>query len=94
MKQWFVYALKSLKDGHLYIGISQDPEERLLSHNRGVTKSTRQRRPFELIFREICHSRQEAREKEIYYKSGIGRETIKKLNSPIAQSAERVAVNH
>jgi putative endonuclease len=77
--QWFVYALRSLKDGQLYIGISQNPERRLLLHNKGVTKSTRQRRPFELIFQEACGTGEQAREREKYYKSGIGRETIRKL---------------
>ena len=94
MDQWFVYALRSVKDGELYIGISQDPDKRLKSHNRGVTESTRSRRPFVMVFQEECNSRREAREKEKYYKSGIGREILKKSNSSVAQSVERVAVNH
>ena len=94
MDQWFVYALRSVKDGELYIGISQNPDKRLDSHNKGVTKSTRRRRPFVLIFRELCNSRKEAREREKYYKSRIGREKLKKSNSSVAQSVERVAVNH
>ncbi len=94
MDQWFVYALRSVKDGELYIGISQNPDKRLDSHNKGVTKSTRRRRPFVLIFRESCNSRKEAREREKYYKSRIGREKLKKSNSSVAQSVERVAVNH
>jgi putative endonuclease len=85
MEEWFVYALRSLQDGNLYIGISQNPDKRLRMHNKGVTSSTRSRRPFTLVFREPCKSKKEAREKEKYYKSGIGRETLKKLNSPVAQ---------
>jgi putative endonuclease len=77
MQQWFVYALQSVKDGNLYIGISQDPDRRLRSHNKGVTSCTRSRRPFILIFEEACRSRKEAREKERYYKSGTGREFLK-----------------
>ena len=94
MEKWFVYVLKSLKDGNLYIGISQDPEKRVETHNKGKTESTRNRRPFILIYKEKCNSLNEAREKEKYYKSGFGREVIKNLNSLVAQSAERVAVNH
>ena len=94
MEEWFVYALKSLRDGNLYIGISRDPDQRLQLHNKGVTSSTQSRRPFILIFQEACKSRKEAREREKYYKSGIGREILKKLDSSVAQSAERVAVNH
>ena len=85
MKEWFVYALRSLSDGNLYIGISQNPVKRLQLHNKGVTNSTRPRRPFILVFQEVCRSREEAREKEKYYKSGIGREILKKIDSPVAQ---------
>ena len=77
MEQWFVYALRSLQDGDLYIGISQNPDKRLQTHNKGVTPSTRSRRPFVLIFREACKSREEARRKEKYYKSGFGRQLLK-----------------
>jgi len=79
MEEWFVYALKSLKDGNLYIGISQDPEKRVTTHNKGKTESTRNRRPFVLIHKESCNSLDEAREKEKYYKSGFGREILKNL---------------
>jgi len=85
MEEWFVYALRSLKDGKLYIGISKDPEKRLQAHNRGVTSCTRFRRPFILIFKEVCKSSREAREKEKYYKSGFGREILKNIDSPVAQ---------
>ena len=79
MEVWFVYALKSLRDGNLYIGISQNPEKRVETHNIGKTESTRSRRPFVQIYKESCYSLEEAREKEKYYKSGVGRELIKNL---------------
>jgi len=78
VEEWFVYALRSLKDNNLYIGISRDPEKRVESHNKGKTESTRKRRPFVLIYTECCNSLKEAREKEKYYKSGFGREILKK----------------
>jgi putative endonuclease len=80
MEEWFIYALRSLKDNDLYIGISRNPEKRVESHNKGKTESTRNRRPFVLIYKECCNSLEEAREKEKYYKSGFGREVIRKLN--------------
>jgi len=79
MEEWFVYALRSLKDRNLYIGISRDPEKRVEIHNKGKTNSTKNRRPFVLIYKENCHSLKEARGKEKYYKSGFGRETLKSL---------------
>ena len=79
MEQWFVYALRELIDNNLYIGISQNPEKRVETHNKGKTESTKNRRPFVLIYKECCNSLKEAREKEKYYKSGFGREVIKNL---------------
>jgi putative endonuclease len=76
---WYVYVLKSLKDKNIYIGISENPEGRLLQHNKGMTRSTRLRRPFEIIYREESKSRVEARKREKYLKSGIGREFLKKF---------------
>lgn len=35
MKSNFVYALKSIQDGRIYVGMSHDPEKRLLEHNGG-----------------------------------------------------------
>jgi putative endonuclease len=74
-----MYALRSLKDNNLYIGISRNPEKRVEIHNKGKTESTRNRRPFVLIHKESCNSLNEAREKEKYYKSGFGREILKQI---------------
>ena len=74
---WYVYALKSLKDGHLYIGISENPSKRLKEHNLGMSKSTRPRRPFQIFYQEQCGDRINVREREKYLKSGIGREFLK-----------------
>jgi putative endonuclease len=78
MDKWFIYALRSLRDSNLYIGISRNPEKRVEIHNKGKTESTRNRRPFVLIHKESCNSLKEAREKEKHYKSGFGREILKK----------------
>ncbi|MBI4398283.1 MAG: GIY-YIG nuclease family protein [Candidatus Omnitrophica bacterium] len=74
-----VYALVSKKDGYLYIGLSEDVNRRLLEHNSGYSKSTKHRRPFEVIYVENCADRKTARTREKYLKSGIGREYLKKL---------------
>ncbi|MBW2130399.1 MAG: GIY-YIG nuclease family protein [Deltaproteobacteria bacterium] len=57
--------------------------ERLSEHNRGKTKSTRNRRPFNLIYQEECSSLEEAREREKYYKTTTGRRILKKLKSSL-----------
>ena len=79
MEEWFVYALRSLRDNNLYVGISRNPENRVETHNKGKTESTKNRRPLVLIYKESYNSLKEARQKEKYYKSGIGREVLKNL---------------
>ena len=74
---WFAYALRSRKDGGLYVGMAMDVEGRLKEHNRGYNQSTRSRVPFTLIYSEKCASRGEAREREKYLKSGKGRDFLK-----------------
>jgi len=51
----------------------------LKEHNRGKksTPSTRNRGPFLLIYKEKVKDRKEARKREKYLKSGVGREFIK-----------------
>jgi putative endonuclease len=68
-----------LRDNKLYIGISQNPEKRVEINNKRKTESSRNRRPFVLVYKECCSSLKEAREKEKYYKSGFGREVLKNL---------------
>jgi putative endonuclease len=74
---WCTYALRSKKDGWLYIGMSSDVEKRVEQHNRGYNRSTRSRTPFELFHVEQCRSREEARKREKFLKSGKGREFLR-----------------
>jgi putative endonuclease len=71
-----VYVLRSLKDGGLYVGLSSRVEVRKEEHNAGYNRSTRSRGPFELFYVERCNSRVEARKREKYLKSGVGREFL------------------
>jgi putative endonuclease len=75
---FYVYVLRSLKDGKFYTGMTADLERRLEEHNRGITRSTRSRKPFIVIYKETTTNRIEARKREKYLKSGAGREFIKK----------------
>lgn len=90
MDIYFVYALKSDVDGRIYVGFSSDVDKRLIEHNSGKTKSTKGYRPWVIIYTEKVISRKAAREKEKYYKSGIGKEFLKSLhsNGPVVQRIE------
>ena len=76
---FYVYVLRSLKDGKLHKGSSQDVQKRLEEHNAGKTESTKRRRPFVLIHTEEYATRAYAEGREKYLKSGVGREELNKI---------------
>jgi putative endonuclease len=76
---FIVYALKSEKDGRIYVGFTQDLSRRLKEHNSGKTRSTKGWLPWNVIYTEEVDSREKARAREIYLKSGIGKEFLKSL---------------
>ncbi len=71
MSYW-VYILKSQKDGKRYVGMSSDVSRRLAYHNAGKVQSTKHRCPFELLYKEAYATRTEARAREKYFKSYAG----------------------
>ncbi|MEI8202511.1 MAG: GIY-YIG nuclease family protein [Bacteroidota bacterium] len=77
----FVYAIYSKNFNRIYVGQSENVEKRLKEHNSGQTKSIKAYIPWELFYQEECSDRIEARKKEIYYKSGVGKEKLKLLLS-------------
>ena len=77
---YFVYILKSLKDHKRYIGFTSDLERRILEHNSGLVKSTRNRKPLELIYTEEFENKKIAMAREKFFKSGKGREFLKSKN--------------
>ena len=74
---YFVYVLRSQSTGLLYKGCCSDPIQRLGQHNAGVTKSTRNRGPWELVYHEELPTRSEALARERFLKSGQGRQWLK-----------------
>ncbi len=76
---FYVYAIKSEIDGRIYVGMCGDTDNRLKEHNAGKTKSTKGFRPWELIYKEQVLTRIDAREREKYLKSGVGKEFLKSL---------------
>ena len=74
-----MYVLLSISHERTYTGMTSDVDKRLAQHNRKENKSTKANAPWILIFKEEFLSRLEARKKEKYLKSGVGREFIKTL---------------
>ena len=76
---YYVYVLVSESRNYIYVGMTDDLERRISYHNLGYNKTTRAYRPFWILFTEKYPTRVEARAREKYLKSGIGKEFIKAL---------------
>ncbi len=70
---WFVYVLRSEKDGKRYFGCTQDLTERLARHRNGQVRTTKNRGPFSLVHMEQFETRGEAFAREKFLKSWAGR---------------------
>jgi len=61
---WFVYILRCI-DGSLYIGETNDVDQRLLKHNEGSASGfTAKRRPVVLVYSELFPTRGAALKRE------------------------------
>lgn len=61
---YYVYVLKSEKDGQTYIGSTPDLRRRVGEHQRGKVVSTSYRLPVELIYYEAYKSKSDALRRE------------------------------
>ncbi len=77
----WVYAIKSELDGTLYVGISEDIERRLREHNLGKSKYSKGHRPWALVYSEMADGWENARKREKYLKTGVGKKWLKALLS-------------
>ncbi|MBF0522238.1 MAG: GIY-YIG nuclease family protein [Candidatus Omnitrophica bacterium] len=74
---YYVYVIFSKLRKYIYVGLTNDVKRRFEQHQKGYNKKTRAYRPFQLINVELFFSRIDARKREKYLKSGIGKEWIK-----------------
>ena len=78
---YFVYAISSLTQNYIYIGITDNLDRRINQHQSGYNRTTKPYRPFKLIYFEETTDRFQAREMEKYFKSSAGRAELRQLNS-------------
>lgn len=74
---YYVYILLSQKDNKWYTGYTNNLKRRFEEHNKGLNYATTKRRPFELIYYEACTDEDDAKAREEYLKSGMGKRYIK-----------------
>lgn len=74
---FYTYILQSKKDGKWYTGSTNDLRKRFNDHNTGKSQSIKNRGPFTIIYYEACLEEQDARSREKYLKTGMGKRYIK-----------------
>jgi len=60
MEKYYVYILESETTGKLYIGQTNNPEKRLLDHNRGASTYTKNKGHWRRIYLKEFESRTES----------------------------------
>ena len=76
---FYVYAISSIEKNYIYVGLTSNFEERLKRHNGLKERTTKFYAPFKLIYLEEVATRIDARVREKYWKSGIGKEKLRSL---------------
>jgi putative endonuclease len=61
---YYVYILKSKKNGRLYTGFTNDLKQRFKDHNAGKSSYTKNNRPYVLVYYEAYSSEKDARTRE------------------------------
>lgn len=75
---YYVYLLESSVDNNFYTGSTSDLKKRLKEHNQGKNLSTKNRKPFKLVFYEAYLLKSDAQAREKYLKTSMGKRVIKK----------------
>ena len=73
---YYVYVLRSKKNGYRYIGQTNNLGRRINEHSLGLTKSIKFQLPFFLEYTEKFETRVDAVRREKFLKSGKGREWL------------------
>jgi putative endonuclease len=73
---YYVYVIKN-RAGKWYTGSTGDLRKRLREHEQGKSTWTKEKGPWEIIYYEACFNEQDARSREIYLKTGMGKRYLK-----------------
>jgi len=76
---FYVYILQSQKTNRFYIGSTENLSKRVLAHNSGSNRSTKNGRPWVLVLSEEVSTRAGAIKREAQIKSYKGGEAFKRL---------------
>lgn len=75
VKRHFVYFAESSLNNKIYTGFtSKNPTQRVVEHNTGTNKFTRNNGPFTLVYYEEYLCKTDALNREKFYKTGLGKQ--------------------
>ena len=74
---FYVYAIRSEKNSDLYIGYTEDIENRVKTHNQGKVRSTKVNRPWTLLYNEAYAEKRKARKREYQLKQSYFKKELK-----------------
>jgi len=74
---FYTYVIQSLKSNYWYTGSTNDLRKRFNQHNSGKSTYTKHRAPYKLIYYEACLNEEDARSREKYLKTGVGKRYLK-----------------
>ncbi len=76
---WYVCIIQSDIDSSYYVGSAHDVPLRVERHNAGWTRSTKGKRPWNLIYTEAYESKSQAARREYQIKRWKSRKKIEEL---------------
>ena len=82
-----VYVLRNQSSGKHYTGHTADLTQRIGQHNHGLTKSTKNRGAWELVYVETFETKSAAMQRERFLKSGQGRAELSRILQEEAKSS-------
>lgn len=83
----YVYALKSLNSGDIYIGSAEDLRKRVKLHNSGKVRPTKPYRPWKLIYYEAYGSKKDTAKREKQLKMhAVKNELLTRLRNSLEES--------
>jgi putative endonuclease len=86
---FYCYVLQSQKTGRRYVGSCENLEARIDRHNSGKVSATKHGVPWVILHNENFETRREAVTKELYHKTGRGRDELDRLATAVTGRSPR-----
>ncbi|HQW06828.1 MAG: GIY-YIG nuclease family protein [Flavobacteriales bacterium] len=83
MASCWTYAISSLSANYIYVGLCNDAQARIARHQGGRERTTRPYRPFVVLITEEYVDRTNARTREKYLKSGVGKDYLRGIRDKL-----------